>query len=227
MEEELDRISEGEQDWVESLRTYYERLDQDLKQGMKAEGFKKKGIPLEEVCPRCGRQLVIKDGRYGRFIACSGYPDCEYKGSFQKKEAQPLEEKCPQCGNQLVVRFGKYGSFIACSNYPQCTYTKKESRDTGMSCPLNCGGKILRKKTRKGKIFFGCSNFPKCDFASWDEPVRQPCPECDREIVLRKSPIKGDSYLYCSKKECSYKEKIEKEKIWEKGSASREEEDPL
>jgi len=227
MEEELDRISEGEQDWVESLRIYYERLDKDLKQGMKVEGVKKKGIPLEEVCPRCGRQLVIKDGRYGRFIACSGYPDCEYKGSFQKKEAQPLEEKCPRCGSQLVVRYGKYGSFIACSNYPQCTYTKKESRDTGISCPLNCGGKILRRKTRKGKIFFGCSNFPKCDFATWDEPVQQPCPECDREFVLRKSPIKGDSYLHCSNEECSYKEKIEKEKIWEKESTSREEEDPL
>jgi DNA topoisomerase-1 len=225
MEEELDRISEGEQDWLDSLRMYYAHLDRDLKQGMKAEGFKKKGIPLEEVCPRCGRQLVIKDGRYGRFIACSGYPECEYKGSFQKKEAQPLEEKCPRCGSQLVVRYGKYGSFIACSNYPQCTYTKKESRDTGISCPRNCGGKILRKKTRKGKIFFGCSNYPKCDFATWDEPVKQPCPECGREFVLRKSPIRGDSYLYCSNEECSYKENIQKEKIWEKESTSQEEED--
>jgi DNA topoisomerase-1 len=227
MEEELDRISEGDQDWVDALRIYYERLDRDLKQGMKAEGFKKKGIPLDEACPRCGRQLVIKDGRYGRFVACSGYPDCEYKGSFQKKEAEPLEEKCPRCGSQLVVRYGKYGSFIACSNYPQCTYTKKESRDTGIPCPRDCGGKILRKKTRKGKIFFGCSSYPKCDFATWDEPVKQPCPECSREFILRKSPIKGDSYLYCSDEECSYKEKIEKEKIWEKESTSGEEEDSL
>ena len=225
MEEELDRISEGEQDWLESLRKYYAQLDRDLKQGMKAEGFKKKGIPLDEVCPQCGRQLVIKDGRYGRFIACSGYPDCDYKGSFQKKEAQPLEEKCPQCGGQLVVRYGKYGSFIACSNYPQCTYTKKESRDTGISCPRNCGGKILRRKTRKGKIFFGCSNYPNCNFATWDEPVKQPCPECGREFVLRKSQIKGDSYLYCSDEECSYKEEIPKEKIWEKKSTSQGDEE--
>jgi len=225
MEEELDRISEGEQDWLDSLRMYYERLDRDLKQGMKAEGFKKKGIPLEEVCPQCGRQLVLKDGRYGRFVACSGYPDCDYKGSFQKKEAQALDEKCPRCGNQLVIRYGKYGSFIACSNYPQCTYTKKESRDTGISCPRNCSGKILRKKTRKGKIFFGCSNYPQCDFATWDEPVKQPCPECGREFVLRKSPIKGDAYLYCSNEECSYKEKVNKQKIWEKRSPSQEEED--
>jgi DNA topoisomerase-1 len=225
MEEELDRISEGEQDWLESLRKYYAQLDRDLKQGMKAEGFKKKGIPLDEVCPQCGRQLVIKDGRYGRFIACSGYPDCDYKGSFQKKEAEPLEEKCPQCGGQLVVRYGKYGSFIACSNYPQCTYTKKESRDTGISCPRNCGGKILRRKTRKGKIFFGCSNYPNCNFATWDEPVKQPCPECGREFVLRKSQIKGDSYLYCSDEECSYKEEIPKEKIWEKKSTSQGDEE--
>jgi DNA topoisomerase-1 len=226
MEEELDRISEGEKDWLDSLKNYYSHLDRDLKQGMKTEGVKKTGIPVEEVCPKCGRQLVIKEGRFGRFKACSGYPDCDFKESLFKKEARPLDEECPRCGSQLVIRQGKYGSFIACSNYPQCTYTKKESVDTGISCPA-CGGKILRKKTRKGRIFFGCSNFPKCDFASWDEPIKQPCPECGREFVLRRNPIKGDSFLYCSDKECSYKEEVEKEKIWDKKSNSPGEEKDL
>jgi DNA topoisomerase-1 len=193
---------------------------------MKTEGVKKTGIPVDEVCPKCGRQVVIKEGRFGRFKACSGYPDCDFKESLFKKEARPLDEKCPRCGSQLVIRQGRYGSFIACSNYPQCTYTKKESVDTGVSCP-ECGGKILRKKTKKGRIFFGCSNFPKCDFASWDEPVKQPCPECGREFVLRRNPIKGDSFLYCSDKECSYKEGVEKEKIWEKKSNSPGEETDL
>jgi len=227
MEEELDRISEGEQDWLDSLRKYYTFLEKDLEQGRKTEGVKKKGIPVDEVCPQCGRQLVIKEGRYGRFRACSGYPECNFRQSLLKKEAKLLEEKCPRCGSNLILRQGKYGSFIACSNYPQCTYTKKESVDMGILCPMKCGGKILRKKTRKGKIFFGCSNFPKCDFATWDEPVKQPCPECGREFVLRRNQIKGEPYLYCRNKECSYKEEIEREKIWDKKSTSGGEQESL
>jgi DNA topoisomerase-1 len=133
-----------------------------------------------------------------------------------KKEATPLEEECPECGSGLVIRRGKYGTFIACSNYPQCTYTKTERKDTGIVCPRNCGGTLIRKKTRKGKIFFGCSQYPKCDFATWDEPISQPCPECDRKFVLRKNVIKGDPSLYCSNEECNYKEIVEREKIWEK-----------
>ena len=171
---------------------------------------------MEEVCPQCGQKLVIKEGRYGRFKACSGFPDCTYKKSMVKKEATPLDEKCPDCGSHLVQRQGKYGAFIACSNYPKCTYVKKEKKDTGIPCPRDCDGTIIRKKTRKGKIFYGCSQFPSCDFASWDEPIPQPCPECDREFVLRRNLIKDDPYLYCSNEECSYKETVEREKIWEK-----------
>jgi len=227
LEEELDRISEGEQNWIDYLGSYYSFLDKDLKQAEKREGVKGKGIPLEDVCPQCGRKLVIKEGRYGRFKACSGYPECEYKESLVKKEATPLEETCPQCGSQLVLRQGRYGTFIACSNYPQCTYTKKERKDTGIACPRNCGGTLVMRKTRKGKIFFGCSQFPKCDFATWDEPIPQPCPECGREFVLRKNVIRGNPSLYCSNEKCSYKETVEREKIWEKKADSSEEEEIL
>lgn len=227
LEEELDRISEGEQNWIDYLRSYYSFLDKDLKQAEKREGVKGKGIPLEDVCPQCGRKLVIKEGRYGRFKACSGYPECKYKESLVKKEATPLEEICPQCGAQLVLRQGRYGTFIACSNYPQCTYTKKERKDTGIACPRNCGGTLVMRKTRKGKIFFGCSQFPKCDFATWDEPIPQPCPECGREFVLRKNVIRGNPSLYCSNEKCSYKETVEREKIWEKKADSSEEEEIL
>ncbi|MFB0566350.1 MAG: type I DNA topoisomerase [Candidatus Aminicenantaceae bacterium] len=225
MEEELDRISEGEQDWQESLRNYYKLLDRYLEDGKKLEGIRKKGIPVDETCPQCSRRLVIREGRYGRFKACSGYPDCNYRESFLKKEIKSLEEKCPQCGSQLVLRKGKYGSFIACSGYPECKFTKKESIDTGIFCPLNCGGKIVSRKTKKGKIFFGCSNFPKCDFATWDEPIHQSCPGCGREFVLRKNQIRGEPYLYCSNEECNYKENVEKEKIWDRKGPAREEED--
>lgn len=206
MEEELDKISEGGKDWRESLRGYYVLLDEDLKKGMETQGVKGTGIPVEEPCPRCGRSLVIREGRYGRFRACTGYPDCTFKESMIKKEATPLEEACPECGAQLVVRRGKYGTFVACSNYPKCMYTKKEKKETGLPCPLGCGGEIVRRKTKKGRMFFGCSGFPKCRFASWDEPVQKSCPECGEEILFKKISPRGESRLYCRGEQCGYKE---------------------
>jgi len=222
LEEELDRISGGELDWLEYLGSYHSMLKKDLDQAEKREGVKEKGIPVDEVCPKCGRQLVIKKGRYGPFKACSGYPDCDYKESLLKKESKPLEEKCPQCGSSLVLRSGRYGTFVACSNYPQCKYTKTEKKDMGIPCPEDCGGTIVRKKTRKGKIFYGCSTFPKCRFATWDEPLAKPCPKCGREFILRKNTIRGEPYVYCSDEECDYKETVEREKIWEKKEDSEE-----
>ncbi len=210
LEEELDRISEGETKWLDYLSSYNTLLSKDLDEAMKAEGIRAKGgIPLEEVCPECGKTLVIKEGRFGRFKACSGYPDCQYKQSMTKKEAKPLEENCPECGSQMVMRHGKYGSFAACSDYPRCKYIKKETQDTGIVCPTGCGGTLLKKKTKRGKFFHGCSNFPKCKFATWDEPVAKPCPVCGRDFVLRKNTMKEEPTLYCSDDKCSYKEKEE------------------
>ncbi len=222
LEEELDRISEGQLDWLEYLQASNALLERELEQAEKGESVKEKGIPLDEACPQCGRPLVIKKGRYGPFRACSGYPECDYKESLLKKEAKPLEEKCPECGSNLVLRSGRYGPFVACSNYPQCKYTKTEKKDTGIPCPQDCGGTIVRKKTKKGKIFYGCSTFPKCKFATWDEPIAQPCPKCGRPFILRKNTIKREPYVYCQNKECDYKETVEREKIWEKKSDSEE-----
>lgn len=222
LEEELDRINEGQLDWLAYLRKYYSLLEKDLGQALKKEGVKGKGIPVEDLCPECGRQLVIKEGRYGRFRSCSGYPECKYRESMLKREAKPLEERCPVCGSALVVRSGKYGTFIACSNYPQCKYIKKEKKDTGISCPLGCGGTIVRRMTKKGKIFYGCSSFPKCRYATWDEPLSRPCPKCGREFILQKHAIKGKSTLYCSDDRCDYKEEVERPQIWERRSKAPE-----
>jgi DNA topoisomerase-1 len=209
LEAELDLIGEGKEEWLGYLKSYYSLLEKDLKGALKEEGIRKKGIPLDEVCPKCGRQLVIKEGRYGRFRACSGFPDCDFKESLVKKEAKLLEEKCPECGSQLVLRRGKYGIFVACSNYPECKFIKKEKKDTGILCPLGCGGTLVRRKTRKGRVFYGCSTFPKCKFATWDEPVPQPCPLCGRAFILKKNLFRGKPYLYCSDEKCPYKEIIE------------------
>jgi DNA topoisomerase-1 len=204
MEEELDRISEGEYDGLASLRGYYQRLEEDLKKGMETEGVKKTGIPVDEVCPQCGKPLVIKSGRFGRFKACSGYPDCQFKQSMVKKEAVLLEEKCPDCGSQLVQRRGRYGVFVACSDYPRCNYVKKERTDTGIPCPSGCGGTILQRKTRRGRYFFGCSLYPKCRFATWDEPVAQPCPKCGKPLLLRKRRKDKPPVVRCWDEACGY-----------------------
>ena len=224
MEEELDQIGDGEQKWVDSLREYYVLLEKDLKAGQETESVKKTGIPIDEKCPKCGQPLVIKDGRFGRFKACSGYPACNFRESLNKKESKPLDEKCPKCGAMLVQKFGKYGPFVACSDYPKCKYIKKENMETGIDCPLACGGKILRRKTRRGKLFYGCSNYPKCTFATWDEPVNRPCPACGQKFLLKKNLMRGDPYLHCWNEKCAFKETVASEKIWEKPKTN--EDDP-
>ena len=208
MEEELDRIGEGEKDWLDYIRQYYTLLNADLAKAGESESVKGKGIPVEEKCPRCGKSLVIRDGRFGRFKACSGYPACTFKESLRKAETKNLDELCPTCGAQLVQKKGRYGFFVACSTYPQCKYIKKtkaEKKETGIACPLGCGGMILERKTKRGKVFYGCSHFPKCRFATWDEPLNRPCPQCGQPVLLRKARKSGTT-VYCRNEKCGFKE---------------------
>ena len=219
MEEELDEISEGRQKGLDSLKEYYALLETYLKAGGETEGVKQSGIPLDEKCPKCGAALVIKGGRFGRFKACSGYPECKFRESLDRKESQPLDEKCPECGSQLAQKFGRFGPFVACSSYPKCKYIKKDVKDTKIACPLGCGGTILRRKTRRGKLFFGCSHYPKCTFASWDEPLDRACPQCGAKILYKKNLIKGDPYIHCKNEKCTFKEAAPREKIWDQAAA--------
>ncbi len=208
LEEKLDLISEGKDDWLEYLKSYYELLKKDLEKAAQIESFKGKGIPSADICPECEKPLVIKEGRFGRFKACSGFPECKYKQGMEKKETKLLDEDCPECGSQMVLRDGRYGAFTACSNYPTCKYIKTDKKDTGIGCP-ECDGTIVRKKTRKGKIFYGCSKYPKCKFATWDEPLEQACPQCERKFILRKKQKTGMILFYCNKEGCEYKEEKE------------------
>ena len=109
---------------------------------------------------------------------------------MEKKAPEKTGETCPECGADLVIRKGRYGAFTACSNYPECKYIKKEEPKIVeiMPCP-KCDGKIVLKKTRKGKNFYGCSNYPKCDFASWYEPINEFCPECNSVLVKKGKKI--------------------------------------
>ncbi|MGD0782078.1 MAG: type I DNA topoisomerase [Candidatus Aminicenantales bacterium] len=218
MEEELDKIEEGTLDWTGSLKSFYEKLDVDLKAAMNVDSVKASGIPLDEICPKCAKPLVLKSGRFGSFKACSGYPDCDFKEAMVKKEVVTLDEKCPECGSALVQRQGRFGLFIACSNYPTCKYIKKKkSEDTGIACPTDCGGTILKRETKRGRFFYGCGRFPKCRFATWDEPVKQPCPKCGKPFVLRKSTKKDGTYLHCQDENCGWKEAVEGATMAKKG----------
>ena len=121
---------------------------------------------------------------------------------MEKKAPEETGEVCPECGNPLVKRKGRYGEFVACSNYPECKYIKKEEKEVVeiMDCPFCDGGKIVEKKTRKGKMFYGCSNYPKCKIAYWDKPTGEVCPECGKLLVTKNGTIK------CS--ECSYEKEV-------------------
>ena len=105
-------------------------------------------------------------------------------GQMEKKAPKETGEVCPNCGSSLVIRKGRYGEFTACSNYPECKYIKKEEKQVKeiMDCP-KCGGKIIEKKTKRGKIFYGCNNYPKCKYASWDKPTGNICKECGEPLV--------------------------------------------
>jgi len=214
MEEELDEIAEGDRKGAEVLAEFYSLLEGYLKAAGESEGVKQTGIPLDEKCPACGAPLVVKSGRFGQFKACSAYPACKFRDSLDKRESKPLDEKCPECGAQLEQKFGRFGPFIACSDYPKCKYIKKDKPvETGIDCPLGCGGRVLKRKTRRGKYFFGCSRYPKCRFASWDDPLARACPQCGAKVLYRKTPIKGDPYIFCKSEKCAFKEPAPRENI--------------
>jgi DNA topoisomerase-1 len=164
----------------------------------------------EEICDNCGRPMAMKRGRFGQFLACTGYPDCKTTRKIQKggKIAAPdvvLEELCPNCGKHMVVKQGRFGPFTACSNYPECKYIKQEA--TGVTCPED-GGDIVVKKGKGGRVFYGCSNYPKCKFALWDKPVLQPCPECGARFLVEKVNKDGTRSLQCRTEGCKFKEAL-------------------
>lgn len=210
MEDSLDEIAEGEKELVPVIREFYDPFAKTLKE--KERTIDKSELTEEKTdqkCPDCGKQVLIKLSRFGKFYACSGYPDCKYRApylddEFSKKEEKQIEqevkEKCPDCGGELAVKQSRFGTFIGCSGYPKCKFTKSIVVSSGVKCP-NCGKDIIKKNTRKGRVFYGCSGYPKCKTAFWDEPVDKKCPKCDNLMLKKKSG------LSCS--QCDYVEEGE------------------
>jgi len=171
---------------------------------------KREEKPTDLVCEKCGSPMVIKWGRMGRFLACSGYPDCkntkdfiEENGQIKVVEDLPTEEICPTCGKPMVNKRGRFGRFLACSDYPTCKTTRPITLK-GVVCP-DCGGGLAERKSRFGKSFFGCVNYPNCKFAAWDRPIPGPCPQCGKPYLLQKYTKRDGAFIACPDKACGYR----------------------
>ncbi|NCO24701.1 MAG: type I DNA topoisomerase [Candidatus Infernicultor aquiphilus] len=168
MEKQLDEVESNKKKWVDILKTFYKTFSKDLEKGNQAQRIKITQLFSDEICDKCGRKMLIKSGRFGKFLACSGFPDCKNTKSFLDK--------------------------------------------IGINCPEEgCPGEIVRKKTKKGRIFYGCSNYPKCSFMTWNKPVDKKCPKCNSILVLDKNKKNG-FYYKCSNSVCDYKDIIKEDK---------------
>ena len=178
MEQNLDEIALGKKEWVSVIRNFYEPFEKELIE--KEEVLNKKDVTnlgySDEKCPECGKPLVFKLGRYGKFLSCSNYPECKYARPISDSNSSEEERgvdygKCPNCEDGVfVLKQGRFGKFLACSNYPKCKTTKNYMDKIGIKCP-ECGeGDVVIKKV-KGRVFYGCSRYPECNWSSWKNPM--------------------------------------------------------
>ena len=206
MEENLDKIEEGEKGWVETLKEFYHPFQKDLEMAkVSMRDVKREKIPTDAFCELCGSKMVKRWGKRGYFLACSAYPKCRYtrevEGNEEKKEE--TEARCEKCGSPMVIKSGKFGRFLACSDYPTCKFTKPI--DTGVHCPQEgCDGMMVERRTRKGRTFYSCTNYPRCTYALWDKPIPEKCPQCDFPFLVEKQG-KGGTLKRCPNKACGYR----------------------
>jgi DNA topoisomerase-1 len=200
MEEELDKIETNGKDFLAVMNDFYKPFSQALE----LVAHKKEAIreslrqDTTETCPECGKPLIIRWGRNGKFIGCTGYPDCRYTRPLEQTEAEtaPTTEVCEKCGKPMIVKQGRFGRFLACSGYPACKNNKPFS--LGISCPReNCTGEIVERRSKRGRVFYGCNRYPDCDFASWHLPVATPCENCGSPYLEQRNNQSLGDYLYC------------------------------
>jgi DNA topoisomerase-1 len=214
MESQLDQIEFGETEWVKTLQSFYTPFKLDLDEAEKKIGDSEVE-ETDEICDKCSQPMIVKWGRFGKFMACSGYPDCKNTKQISKEgsdgkavsESTAVEGTCEKCQSSLVLKVGRFGKFIACSNYPDCKFTKPI--DLGIKCPKDdCKGKIAARRSKKGRMFYGCTAYPNCDFVSWDKPVPEPCPKCNNAYTVEKWKKDEGTSIICPESECDYKKPV-------------------
>lgn len=210
METSLDDVASGDKQWQPVIKDFYDPFHALI--GEKNKELKKSDITEEktdEKCPKCGNPIVIKLGRFGKFKACSNYPECKHTepmGDEKKLEEEYSGQMCPDCGKPLVVKRGRFGAFLGCSGYPECKHITPIVKDTGVACPVCKKGKIIEKKSRYGKTFYACDQYPECKNAYWSKPTGEFCPECNSMLVYG-----AKNTIRCSSKTCKFKKENEAE----------------
>ena len=177
MEDELDEVASGERAWPPVVREFYEPLQVALEAAADAPRVEEQ---TDQVCDKCGKPMILRWGRFGQFLACSGYPECKSTrpiGEEAAAQAQLTDEKCDLCQSPMVIKRGRFGQFLACSRYPECKGARPILKKVGVACPKDAG-EIVEKKSKRGRIFYSCANYPNCDFTSWSRPLKQGCPAC-------------------------------------------------
>jgi DNA topoisomerase-1 len=212
MEDELDEVEDGKIEWIDVLREFYERFRGTLERAhVEMRDVKREEIPTEHNCEKCGRTMVIKWGRNGQFLACSGYPECRNTKEFMRDaegkvrivQEERTDELCPECGSAMVVKRGRFGRFFACTRYPDCKGTKPFT--TGVACPeAGCDGMLTEKRSKRGKVFYSCTNYPRCKFAIWDKPVPRPCPLCRAPFLTERITKRDGATVRCFRQECGF-----------------------
>ena len=222
MEDLLDNVAEGKLNWTQLMTDFMNDFNPTLEQAAKEMESVKQGLPTELSCSECGKPMMIKFGKAGTFLACSGYPDCKNTSNFTRDDngkvvlvERPKEElqkmgECPDCGKDLVLKRTRTGGrFIACTGYPDCKHAKPFS--TGIKCPRCNEGEIVEKSSRSGKIFYSCSRYPKCDYALWNYPVEEECPQCDSKLLTIKTTKARGKHIACPEKTCRYTRSLEED----------------
>ncbi|MCL2212835.1 MAG: type I DNA topoisomerase [Oscillospiraceae bacterium] len=215
MEEKLDGIGEGETSMNAVLTQFYSGFESDLNKAMEEVGDDKIAVPDEELdldCELCGKRMIVKSGRFGKFAACPSYPECKNtkplakdgKTVVEKTAPVPVEGMtCEQCGSGMVLRSGRYGNFHACENYPKCKFIKQIKVSAGANCP-SCGSDVVVKRGRNKKIFYSCEKYPECTFSAFDLPAKEKCPTCDNVLFVKRAKGKP-TMLACREKGCGHK----------------------
>ncbi len=202
LENKLDEVESGSFRWQEVIKGFYDEFEKALTEADKnIEKIEIEEEITEIECEKCGSKMVVKKGRFGKFLACPNYPECKNTKPYDSEtgEAKVSDVDCDKCGARMVIKKGRYGEFLACPNYPECKNTKQIEKTINVKCP-KCGGDILEKRTKKGRKFYGCSNYPECDFTAWNEPVSEKCSDCGSLQVKKKT--KDGEVIVCTNDNC-------------------------